>query len=148
MMRAQYPKVCLECGSNFMAKLARAEFCTYRCSHNFLHRNSDVLSKRSARKRWRQSEQGIAHRKEKVYREAHNRYTTPAKSSAAYSVLVAIRSGLLFRPKTCENCFSAHEYIHAHHHLGYEKRHHLDVKWLCPPCHALAHGWNGRREKP
>lgn len=30
--------------------------------------------------------------------------------------------------------------VQAHHFLGYAPEHELDVVWLCPPCHAEAHG--------
>ncbi len=31
----------------------------------------------------------------------------------------------------------AHQRIQAHHYLGYEEIHWLDIEWLCGPCHGL-----------
>ena len=40
-------------------------------------------------------------------------------------------------PTTRRSCGQTHELIEAHHH-DYSKP--LDVEWLCPHCHARAHG--------
>ncbi len=66
---------------------------------------------------------------------------TNAAHRAREKVRLAVKSGRLFRPLICEDCFEeprprsdGRSGIHAHHHLGYE--HPLDVRWLCARCHA------------
>ena len=54
---------------------------------------------------------------------------------ARSAVFRAVANGKL-QKKPCEvgiNCFGR---IEAHHYLGYEKKHWLDVKWLCSKHHA------------
>jgi hypothetical protein len=58
---------------------------------------------------------------------------------ARAAVMWAIRCGTLTRPTRCEKCRSKCR-PHAHHHIGYERKHWLSVQWLCPPCHDIAHG--------
>lgn len=50
----------------------------------------------------------------------------------------ALRDGTLHKPTHCEQCFRREppKRIHGHHD-DYRKP--LDVRWLCPPCHAKAH---------
>lgn len=43
----------------------------------------------------------------------------------------------IIKPEHCSKC-GASGRIEAHHHLGYERVHRLDVVWLCIPCHRLA----------
>ncbi len=57
----------------------------------------------------------------------------PTKSRARDRVYKAIKAGKLKR-KPCEVCGALN--THAHHH-DYSKP--LDVKWLCPACHARVH---------
>ena len=61
----------------------------------------------------------------------------PERRKAHSLVQGAIRKGLLTRPDRCDRCGQTHELIEAHHH-DYSKP--LDVEWLCPHCHARAHG--------
>lgn len=58
----------------------------------------------------------------------------PDRYKAHYTVSNAIRDGRLAKPKACESC-GGHGRIHGHHH-DYSKP--LDVRWLCPSCHATA----------
>jgi len=60
------------------------------------------------------------------------------KYRARYAVRNAIAAGKLAKPKHCFQC-SARKKLHAHHHLGYSKKHQLSVIWLCIPCHAKIH---------
>ncbi len=57
----------------------------------------------------------------------------PIKAKARDKVHKAIKAGKLAR-KPCEVCGALT--THAHHH-DYSKP--LDVKWLCPACHAKVH---------
>lgn len=58
-----------------------------------------------------------------------------ARCSAMSAVYWAKKRGLLTAKTECEYCGKS-GIIHAHHYLGYEKRHFLDVMWLCPACHS------------
>jgi hypothetical protein len=56
----------------------------------------------------------------------------------AYSAYVkALNSGELVRPRFCERCDAQTERGLHGHHRDYTRP--LDVRWLCPACHGLAH---------
>lgn len=57
------------------------------------------------------------------------------KLRAHAAVLRAIARGILVRPSVCPQC--GNEGRIEGHHEDYRKR--LEVKWLCVPCHGLAH---------
>ena len=57
----------------------------------------------------------------------------PLKARARELVRKAVRSGRLQRSQTCEQCGGKGR-IEGHHWAGYDCP--LDVKWLCPRCHA------------
>lgn len=63
------------------------------------------------------------------------------RNQAAHSaVSYAVRTGKISKPKCCSNC-GADTHLHAHHD-DYSK--HLQVVWLCVPCHKDRHkelGW-------
>lgn len=62
------------------------------------------------------------------------------RQRAGSLVKKAIESGALVRPTRCQQCAREVSYrIHAHHHMGYEEEHALDVQWLCARCHTKAH---------
>lgn len=54
------------------------------------------------------------------------------------AVQLAVEGGRLVKPEGCEACGSS-KHLVAHHLLGYEPEHQLDVQWLCRPCHKAAH---------
>lgn len=61
------------------------------------------------------------------------------KYNGAHSaVRVAVASGKLVKPSHCEYLGCTKTPIEAHHYLGYEKAHHLDVVWLCRKHHGEA----------
>lgn len=62
-----------------------------------------------------------------------------AKRRAHRAVQNAVGRGDLVKPDSCERCgeLGYNGSIHAHHE-DYHKP--LEVHWLCPPCHAIAHG--------
>lgn len=62
------------------------------------------------------------------------------KRAATLMVSNAIRSGKLFKPEVCECCGSKPKRIHGHHDDYFKP---LDVRWLCPGCHAAWHKVNG-----
>ena len=60
------------------------------------------------------------------------------KQRARRAVREAIEAGCLTRPSTCDEC-GAECKPHAHHHMGYDEQHWLDVRFLCVDCHIIAH---------
>jgi hypothetical protein len=62
----------------------------------------------------------------------------PAKWKAKVTVARAIAKGLLSKPTACPRCKRTRN-IEAHHHLGYEREHWLDIEWRCRQCHTLEH---------
>ena len=63
------------------------------------------------------------------------RAAPPEQERARRAVAYAIKAGKLVRPSLCEMC-GASGSIHAHHD---DHRRKLDVRWLCPACHAQRH---------
>lgn len=51
------------------------------------------------------------------------------------AVKTALRNGTLIRPNSCEDCGIA--CVPHGHHDDYTKP--MDVRWLCPTCHAAIH---------
>lgn len=65
----------------------------------------------------------------------------PEKFKAQYELRRAVAKGIIDKPRICEGCNNHldSQRIYGHHHLGYNKDHWYDIKWLCAGCHALAH---------
>lgn len=68
---------------------------------------------------------------------------------ARRAVANAVRSGKLAKTP-CEMCgIDDERVLEAHHHLGYDQAHQLDVQWLCVRCHvkvdAVRARWAGSR---
>jgi len=57
------------------------------------------------------------------------------KYFAHQAVYKAVKSGKMIRPDHCTSCGLVCK--PQAHHRDYSK--HLDVMWLCPPCHGLQH---------
>jgi hypothetical protein len=74
-------------------------------------------------------------RKKEKERSKRNRLENRLKAFARDAVAVALRSGLLVRPKKCGKCGKAGR-ITAHH-SDYTRP--LKVDWLCSLCHAARH---------
>ena len=70
---------------------------------------------------------------ERQYRAAY-----PERKAARNAVEQAIRSGRLQRPDRCDDC--GRECLPRAHHESYDRRHHLDVTWVCQSCHWRRHG--------
>jgi hypothetical protein len=66
------------------------------------------------------------------------RIKRPEEIVARNALNGAIRSGKIIKPECCSKC-GATARIHGHHHLGYEKKHHFSVTWLCVQCHENVH---------
>lgn len=115
--------------------------------------------KRARHKAYNQSEKSKAWRKEqwrklkndpgwKEYRRQycnwkyHNDPVERNKIEARAAINFGIKYGFLTRPDTCQSngkygakCSGI---IEAHHHNGYDRKHWLDVEWLCVACHRAA----------
>lgn len=67
------------------------------------------------------------------------RLITLKQQHARNVIKVAIRRGILIRPKVCQRCGEKPtKALHAHHHNGYDNP--LDVVWYCARCHGQVHG--------
>lgn len=58
------------------------------------------------------------------------------KRHARLNAQYAVKTGRLV-PSPCQECGEPR--VQAHHYLGYEREHQLDVLWLCRKHHAAAH---------
>jgi ribosomal protein S27AE len=67
------------------------------------------------------------------------RKENPLKCKAHGAVYRAVKSGLIIKPSSCEECGSELG-IHGHHD-DYTKP--LEVRWLCARCHHQWHALNG-----
>lgn len=74
-----------------------------------------------------------AARESAIFRKRRYIASNPEKRAAHVQLGNALRDGKLVR-QPCESCGA--ERAHAHHD-DYSKP--LDVRWLCPPCHAAHH---------
>ena len=70
-------------------------------------------------------------------RARHAAKDTTERQRARHKVLYALNIGLLRRPSACDDCRGTVRKLHAHHYQGYDRP--LVVRWLCQPCHSLAH---------
>lgn len=66
------------------------------------------------------------------------------KEAARYAVSRALKKCELVKPDHCtyDGCNTSP--IQAHHYLGYEPEHHLDIQWLCKMHHWDAHKFSIR----
>ena len=101
------------------------------------------------------------HKKDKTekYKERYRRYRIKIRErsrlryhlenenvrKAHYYVSNAVRDKRLFKPNSCSQCGLAdsgieRSMIEAHHYLGYEPEHWMDVQWLCTRCHKIVEG--------
>lgn len=84
-------------------------------------------------KAWRSANPEKAKALRKRYVERH-----PEKARAKWILNTRVAEGRIKKPSTCEGCGKEgdRQWIHAHHH-DYSKP--VDVRWLCPACHAAEH---------
>ena len=59
------------------------------------------------------------------------------KYQARWMTRGAIKRNII-KKQPCQECGSINK-IEAHHYLGYEEKHWLDVEWLCSECHGKKH---------
>lgn len=108
-----------------------------RCPECRRETNKKYLQKHAKEiKAWRTSEAGKACRLKydrSAKRKASKDRNRPAMR-AREAVRRAVKRGTLIPAETCSICKHLVK-TEAHHHLGYEKPHQLDVVWVCHPCH-------------
>lgn len=56
---------------------------------------------------------------------------------AGHAVESAVRSGKLYKRRSCQNCAVIGK-VEAHHYKGYAPENWLEVQWLCAKCHRKA----------
>ena len=85
----------------------------------------------------RKAQKSDYEKKKETYliRQNERRSKAPLMQKAHSAVFRAIKRGDLIRPTSCSLCGESEQRIEAHHHLGYEVRHQLDVVFLCTSCH-------------
>ena len=60
--------------------------------------------------------------------------------SARGAVRYALMSGILRKGACCLKDDTCSKRIEAHHYLGYDKKHYLDIKWCCTHHHRIIDG--------
>jgi len=120
--------VCIICGKDFVAKKSDAMYCSRDCQDiSFRIRNKDRLNKKC--RKYREN-----NRDQIRLWEKQNKKENPNKYKARWKVYGALRSKKIIKPTECELCGNSTS-LTAHHYLGYEKEHWLDIQWLCIKCH-------------
>lgn len=114
-----YRRYCIEC----KRKLSRELYIANRVKRN------------AQKKAYRQSDRGKL-----IAKKISKRVEIEKRDMrlAHYKVRDALVSGKLVK-MSCMRCGETK--VHAHHHLGYEREHQLDVQWLCDIHHKDAHGF-------
>ena len=83
--------------------------------------------------------------KERLYAiEYRKRPEVRLKNKAREQVKLALANGKLVRPNSCESCGKSDDKLkdgrsslRADHYMGYEKEHHLTVKFICIQCDGI-----------
>jgi hypothetical protein len=72
-------------------------------------------------------------------RRGHKPWSGSNREMARTILNREVKAGRIVKPTKCSRCGkpAPPNRIHGHHD-DYDKP--LEVRWLCPPCHALAHG--------
>ena len=93
----------------------------YRCKQCFKWHRQDPAIKKALNARYLEKYHADAELKQRMKaRQAINR---------------GYRTGKVPKPIFCQFCLTSCR-PEAHHHLGYEREHWLDVVWLCKRCHT------------
>ena len=96
---------------------------------------------------WRSANPGRQSELNKAYRNANPervaatskawRAADPNRARAHGAVQIAVRDGLISPAASCEGC--AKVVRTEAHHDSYDRKHWLDVRWLCKSCHKQHH---------
>ncbi len=81
---------------------------------------------KSSRERYRRSKRGKATARRAKKRNRHH-------YEARNSVNNSLRHRKIHRPASCIICDQSTK-LHAHHYLGWNKKHYLDIWWVCNRC--------------
>jgi hypothetical protein len=130
-------KICSKC----KAEKARSEFGQNRRNPDGLHHHCKACRRRyTAATKDEQRARGRAyyarHREAQRERMRDYRAANREKVAARNAVRTALRNGTMTK-LACEAC-GVNERTEAHHD-SYTKERRLDVRWLCPACHAAEH---------
>ena len=122
---------CADCHKARMKALRDASPEIYRARDAARHQR-DWIKRRALHDAYRATERGKA-----AMREGQAAYVAryPERRAARVAVGNALRSGRMQRPATCSACGGVTR-LHAHHD---DCSRPLDVRWLCVPCHEVAH---------
>lgn len=125
--------ICKECHKEAIRKnrLEKREY--YREYDALRFRNDPKV--RDRHKRYQSTEAG---RQSLISAKERYSKNNPEKTKARNAVNNAVRDGKIFKPDRCNRCGHSvpSRILHAHHH-DYSK--HLDVEWICSPCHSKEH---------
>lgn len=106
--------------------LAQERYARYRQTEKY--RESQRRYHESAK--WKETSQAGSRRA---------REEAPEKVAARYAIQYALAKGTIAKPVACSRCDRVVARLQAHHHLGYDQPHWLDVTWLCGVCHKAEH---------
>jgi len=109
----------------------RCKACKSMKQREYSKTPSGMEYQRSKRQRYSKANRSHETQLKREYRK-----NNPEKYAAHNAVQLAILSGQLSRPETCEGCEKEYEILHGHHD-DYSKP--LEVIWLCPLCHKKKH---------
>lgn len=125
-----YPHQCYECKECSKKRIRENRAANLEYYKEFDKARANLPHRVEARNNYQKTEQGQI-----ASSRAKRRYVqkNPAKRMAHTMVWSAVRNGTLTQ-KPCESCGASP--AHAHHD-DYSRP--LDVRWLCPPCHAAHH---------
>lgn len=121
--------ICTICGKKYLSGKKDGLFCSMCCQNKSYRINHKVeLSIKGKQYR--------ANNKEKIKEwESTNKEKNINKYQARHAVYGALRYGKITKPSICELCNKESKSIEAHHYMGYEKEHWLDIVWVCKECH-------------
>ena len=77
-------------------------------------------------------------KRQKVLAARKYRKNHPLETRARANVYNALKKGILKKSEQCDECGATGKLV-SHHHLGYEAKYSLFVKWLCTSCHGKKH---------
>lgn len=125
---------CKNCKEPVTGRLAR-DFCSRVCKERYHQRTSGKPARNRRGAAFRQTERG-----KELSRQITKRQYAKHKDRAIARAMLgsAIKAGMIVKPKICERCSNTGR-IEGHHHAGYDRKHWLDVIWLCKQCHVTEH---------
>jgi hypothetical protein len=107
-----------------------------KCHVKITMKTRDPINHRIKTREWQRSS-GYARRPEVMERERkrNERRKDSIENKCRNILNDAVSNGIIIRPDKCSEC-NANKNIQGHHWSYYRP---LEVKWLCPLCHAAEH---------